>query len=215
MFGYHSNVILCVQTTNEKLRIRIKALGNGLIKTVGLTPAKSSALILLDDSFGMSNVSFACPMLIPHVTSEWLLIDLTLSNFRIRSTTLTKLNLLSPILAHHIPDVIFTHVSLLEPVLEQVAEEGNHFPIVVVGENALTKAEASRNIGFNVVTLEEAESSGKLGENVSVEKSGKLWSPQYHCFAPFPQMESIESTDLFSTTFYDQHNGVGLDLLIV
>ncbi|KAF9514878.1 hypothetical protein BS47DRAFT_1392137 [Hydnum rufescens UP504] len=157
-------------TTNEKLRIRIKALGNGLIKTVGLTPAKSSALLLLDDSF------------------EWLLIDLTLSNFRIHSTTLTKLNLLSPILAHHIPDVIFTHVSLLEPVLEQVAEEGNHFPIVVVGENALTKAEASRNIGFNVVTLEEAESSGRLGENVSVEKS--------------------QPTDLFSTTFYDEHNEI-------
>ena len=107
---------------------------------------------------------------------------MTLSNFGIRSITQTKLNLLSPILGHHIPDVIFTHASLLEPVLEQVAEEGNHFPIVVIGENALTKAEASRNIGFNVITLEEAEASGKLGESVSVEKPRERSSTLFYRF---------------------------------
>jgi hypothetical protein len=63
---------------------------------------------------------------------------------------------------------------LLESVLEQVAELGNHFPIVVIGRGASAKAEASRNTGFNVVSLEEVEIVGKEGEDVGVG-SGTLF----------------------------------------
>jgi hypothetical protein len=88
----------------------------------------------------------------------------------VASIATTRLNLLSPVLEHHTPDVIFTHVSLLETILEQVAELGNHFPIVIVGKNAAQKAEASRNTGFNVTALEELEIVGReIEEPTTVE----------------------------------------------
>ncbi|KAF8334058.1 acetyl-CoA synthetase-like protein [Cantharellus anzutake] len=154
--------------TNEKLRLRIQALGNGLVRTVGLAPNKSSAIILLDDSF--VNVP------------EWLFIDLTLSTFGMTSITLTQLKLLGSVLSRGVPDVIFTDSSLLELILEQVAEEGNHFPIVVVGKDAASKVEAGRNLGFNVVTLDEVERSGKGGENTTIDKikPADIFSTAYH-----------------------------------
>lgn len=76
---------------------------------------------------------------------------------------------MSPILEQNHPaDVIFAHVTLLESILEQVAELGNHFPIVIVGKGALQKAEASRNTGFNVIALEELETVGKEVEEPTV-----------------------------------------------
>lgn len=67
--------------------------------------------------------------------------------------------------------MIFSDVELLESVVEQVADLGNHFPIVVIGPGATAKAEASRNTGFNVVSLEEVEQVGKEneGEVIMVE----------------------------------------------
>lgn len=42
-----------LQLTNDALKKRVQALASGLVRTVGLTPEKSTGLILLDDSFGM------------------------------------------------------------------------------------------------------------------------------------------------------------------
>jgi long-subunit acyl-CoA synthetase (AMP-forming) len=109
-------------------------------------------------------------VLISSVPLEWLLIDLALSSIGVASIGAARLDLLSPVLEHHAPDVIFTDVKLLESTLEQVAELGNHFPIVIVGNNAPQKAEASRNTGFNVTALEELEIVGKeIEEPATVE----------------------------------------------
>lgn len=109
-------------------------------------------------------------VLIRNVPLEWLLIDLALSSIGVASIAAARLDLLSPVLEHHVPDVIFADVKLLESTLEQVAELGNHFPIVIVGNNATQKAEASRNTGFNVTALEELEIVGKeIEEPATVE----------------------------------------------
>ena len=131
-------------------------------------------------------------------TAEWLFIDLTLSTFGMKSITLTELKLLSPVLARGILDVIFTDASLLESILEQVAEEGNYFPIVVVGKDAASKVQAGRNLGFNVVTLDELERSGKGNEGATVDKSGMPSS----IYSPSPSKCGVEPADLFSTTYY-------------
>lgn len=100
------------------------------------------------------------------------MIDLALASIGASSIAPTRLSLLSPVLEHHTTDVIFADVSLLEPILEQVAELGNHFPIVIVGSKASQKAEASRNTGFNVIALEELEIVGKeVEEPTTVERS--------------------------------------------
>lgn len=102
---------------------------------------------------------------------EWLLSDLALASIGVSSIAPTRLNLLSPILDHHPADVIITDVSLLEAILEHVAELGNHFPIVITGPNSTQKAEASRNTGFNVIAFEEVENAGKGVEPITVEPS--------------------------------------------
>jgi len=98
------------------------------------------------------------------------------------SIAITQLKPLHPVLSRGVPDVLFADASLLESILEQVAEEGNHFPIVVVGKAAASKVQAGRNLGFNVVTLDELERSGKGSEYVTAEKSkpAELFSTTYH-----------------------------------
>lgn len=161
----------------------MQALASGLIRNVGLVPEKSTGLILTDDGFGELTAHPVCLALSKSFlrtniwrpgprSIEWLLIDLALASIGAASLAPTRLNLLSPILEqNHVADVIFADVTLLESILEQVAELGNHFPIVIVGKNALQKAEASRNTGFNVIALEELEAVGKeVDEPTTVER---------------------------------------------
>lgn len=173
------------QISNQDLKKRYLNLAKGLVKSVGLIPEKSVGVMLLDDSFGMLNINpsyFTIRTLNAYLMSsvsinvEWLLIDLALSTLGIQSHTPTRLSLLAPILEHHPSDVIFSDVTLLESVVEQVAELGtphSHFPIVVVGNGASAKAEASRNMGFNVVSLEEVELVGREEdeENILIVES--------------------------------------------
>ncbi|KAF8320094.1 acetyl-CoA synthetase-like protein [Clavulina sp. PMI_390] len=167
----HERSLWGTKITNTVLKKRIQSLANGLIRSVGLVPEKSTGIILLDDSF------------------EWLLIDLALASIGAASIAPTRLSLLSPILEQNHPaDVIFTDVALLEMILEQVAELGNHFPIVIVGPGASQKAEASRNTGFNVMAFEELEAVGKeVDEPTTVERK-----PDRH----------------MTTSFYDEVDGV-------
>lgn len=119
----------------------------------------------------------------------------------------TRLNLVSPILeAGHTADVIFADVTILESILEQVAELGNHFPIVIVGKNTVQKAEASRNTGFNVFALEELETLGKEAEDkVDVDRSRCRLSV-LDCIAT--DHGSLEPERPFTTSFYDEVDGV-------
>lgn len=103
-----------------------------------------------------------------------MLFDLALASMGVASIAPTRLNLLSPILDHHSADVILTDVSLLEAILEHVAELGNHFPIVIVGKNSIQKAEASRNTGFNVIAFEELELAGKGVAPVTVKSGASI-----------------------------------------
>ncbi len=93
--------------------------------------------------------------------------------------------------------MIFADASLLESILEQVAEEGNHFPIVVVGKAAASKVQAGRNLGFNVVTLDELERSGKGSVYLTADKS----STPSSIFSRSPSKCGAEPAELFSTTF--------------
>lgn len=147
---------------------------------------------------------------LPH-HPEWLLIDLALSSIGCPSLAPTRLNLVSPILENgYTADVIFADVSILESILEQVAELGNHFPIVIVGRNTVQKAEASRNTGFNVFALEELETLGKEegpDEVPPVERSEFLV-----LYVQGRRKLSLcgrkESDRLFTTSFFEEVNGV-------
>lgn len=103
---------------------------------------------------------------------EWLLTDLALSTLSVPSIAITQLGLLASTLEHHTPNVILTHISFLDYVLEQISEEeqAQHISIIVVGDAGHVGTEKGRVAGIKVMPFEEVEASGKGVQAPTVEK---------------------------------------------
>lgn len=101
------------------------------------------------------------------------------------SISITKLGLLASTLEHHTPNIIVTHITFLDYVLEQISEEENAqaTSVIVVGDSGHVGTEKGRVAGIKVLSFEEVEAGGqgaqipardKLRENFIISRLGHL-----------------------------------------
>lgn len=128
------------EVSNAQLRTKVSSLAAGLLKTVHLQPRESNVLNLLDSSF------------------EFLVTDLALARLSVPVLTVTRLDLITPVIETYPPTAIVVPLTFLDHLLELVfdhIQEGTSITLIVLGDqNNVSKAKTEKT-GIPIVRWED------------------------------------------------------------
>ena len=94
---------------------------------------------------------------------EWVVIDLALSKIMVPSITIASLELLAPILNHHLPSTVVCHTDLLPQILKYVTGSQSvlHLNLVVIGQNYESEEQIASLPSLTVLRWDDIEKAGE------------------------------------------------------
>ncbi|KAG8895979.1 hypothetical protein FRC01_012093, partial [Tulasnella sp. 417] len=128
------------EVSNAQLRTKVSSLAAGMFKTIHLQPRESNVLNLLDSSF------------------EFIVTDLALARLSVPVLTVTRLDLITPVIETYPPTAIVVPFAFLDNLLELVfdhVQEGTSITLIVLGDQNNVSKTKTEKTGIPVVRWED------------------------------------------------------------